>query len=341
MRRLILSIFISVLLINCCLAAETLALKPSAPKTYKIKEADTLWGIASMFLEKPWQWQQLWEKNGKIKVPERLYPGDILSLYLHNGQPRLRVSYNGVVKLSPKVRILKLERAVPTIPLSEIQPFLVGPSVVNRDELNQYPYVVAFNDTRLTSSMGQQLYARGICTSPDRGFAIFRRGKEYIDPETRKSLGYEAIEIGHAKVEKIGDPSTLQVTNSVRAIRIGDRLIKAVKDRFDPYFIPREPSEDITGSVVTVYGGLSQIGQHQVIIINRGRKDGLKSGYVLTIFRGGKEQRDPVVIRNGPFTLPKLEIARFMIFKTYRHISYALVMTATGTAHTGDKFGKS
>ena len=34
--------------------ADEIRLAPNAPEVYLVKEGDTLWGIASMFLEDPW-----------------------------------------------------------------------------------------------------------------------------------------------------------------------------------------------------------------------------------------------------------------------------------------------
>jgi hypothetical protein len=43
-----------------------------------------------------------------------------------------------------------------------------------------------------------------------------------------------------------------------------------------------------------VVDGVSQIGQHHVVVINRGAADGLAPGHVLGIFQAGQEIEDPI-----------------------------------------------
>lgn len=51
-----------------------------AAGAYIVKEGDTLWDISDEYLNDPFAWPDLWEKNRHIKDPHWIYPGD--SLYL-------------------------------------------------------------------------------------------------------------------------------------------------------------------------------------------------------------------------------------------------------------------
>ena len=35
----------------------------NAPDTHRVKEGDTLWQIAATFLENPWCWSAVWQRN--------------------------------------------------------------------------------------------------------------------------------------------------------------------------------------------------------------------------------------------------------------------------------------
>ena len=82
--------------------AEELAIKPDAPKSYTVKEGDTLWDISGLYLQQPWQWPQLWKLNPQVVNPHLIYPGDVLSLsYDNQGNPVLSVNDENVIKVSP------------------------------------------------------------------------------------------------------------------------------------------------------------------------------------------------------------------------------------------------
>jgi hypothetical protein len=47
---------------------------------YTIKKGDTLWDISSKFLNDPFLWPKLWERNPYITNPHRIYPGNPVRL---------------------------------------------------------------------------------------------------------------------------------------------------------------------------------------------------------------------------------------------------------------------
>ncbi|MDH5736654.1 MAG: LysM peptidoglycan-binding domain-containing protein [Gammaproteobacteria bacterium] len=88
MKRLLLF----TLLIFCIAqaGAESL-LRPDHPDKYVVKEGDTLWGIASIFLNDPWLWPDIWDVNPQVENPHLIYPGDIIYLRYRDGQPSIVV----------------------------------------------------------------------------------------------------------------------------------------------------------------------------------------------------------------------------------------------------------
>ena len=60
--------------------ADSILVKNTAPEVYVVKKGDTLWDISNMYLDKPWQWPQLWRTNIHITNPHLIYPGDELRL---------------------------------------------------------------------------------------------------------------------------------------------------------------------------------------------------------------------------------------------------------------------
>jgi len=120
-------------------------LRPGAPLSYVVKRGDTLWDIANHFLLDPWQWPEIWIVNGQVRNPHLIYPGDVLRLTEVDGRPRLGLDRD-LERLSPRIRELPLESAIPTIPIDAIRDFLRSPRLVTTQELETAPYLLAFVD---------------------------------------------------------------------------------------------------------------------------------------------------------------------------------------------------
>ena len=94
MRKLLIALTMSVsLLVMQSAAADVL--KTGHPTEYVVVKGDTLWDIAGRFLDKPWQWPQIWKGNPQIKNPNLIYPGDVVRLVYIDGKPYLTVNDSG------------------------------------------------------------------------------------------------------------------------------------------------------------------------------------------------------------------------------------------------------
>ena len=141
MAKSIISLIILYSWVTVAPAATTADMAEGAPERYVVVPGDTLWGIASRYLKSPWRWGELWRMNQEqIKNPHRIYPGDVIVLDKSAGEVRLRLLSTETVRLSPQVRASPLApEPVPTIPISDIEPFLSKPLVIAQNELASAP----------------------------------------------------------------------------------------------------------------------------------------------------------------------------------------------------------
>ena len=336
MLRIVLTLMLSLLSISVA-TAENLKLRPNHPTEYVVKTGDTLWGISDQFLENPWLWPQLWQRNPQINNPHLIFPGDVLALHYVNGRPVLSLEHGGIVKLSPKIRTAPLRHAIPPIPLSEIKPFLTASLILDKDELINAPYIVAYAGEHIVGGENQKMYVRGIPNDRNQSFSVFRDRGIYKDPETTEILGYSALHVGDARLQIFGKPSTFLITSSNQEVRIGDRLTPANKMHINTSFYPKKPRAKVEGFILDVIGGVTQIGQHQVVVISKGKNDGLQVGDVLAVYRTGHKIVDPVKIhKHETIQLPNERTGEIMVFRTFSRLSYALVMRATSSIHVSD-----
>ncbi len=351
-------------------AAKPVVLKPNYPEKYVVVKGDTLWDISARFLRDPWMWPRLWHFNPHIANPHLIYPGDILSIVLINGQPALQVVRDGklitvpvkdgavarvadtvppevlrsaqgypTVRLSPRIREGDLEEAIPTISINVIGPFLTRPRVVGEDELDKAPYVVEYGDDHIMAGDNFKVYVRGIKEGEAQAdYAIVRSGQVYRNPKDRGDiLGYEAVYVGDAKLTRLGDPATMEVTESSREILRGDRLIPKGDEIIQHSFMPRAPEQQVSGQIISVLDGVNMIGQYQVVVLDLGRQDDIKPGHVLAVHQKGKLAED--IVAGGKVQLPTERGGTVMIFRVFDRVSYALVMEATKTLRLHDIVG--
>ena len=324
------------LLFSANIWADSIKIKPNHPHEYTVVKGDTLWDISGKFLENPWQWPSLWGNNPQIKNPHLIYPGNTIYFSMVDGKPRLSLSKNH--SLQPKIRKSSIERAIKVIPTDAIAQFLSSPRVVSETELQLSPYVVEIVGEHLIAGTGDRIYVRSIIQPKSLGYTIYRKGETYISPETGEILGYEAKYIASTTIERSGDPATLLITKSANEIRRGDRLMGNNENNLALNFFPHPPKDNISANIISVLDGVSQIGQHNIVVLDKGLADNIKVGHILDIYHSGKTVPDPFSgVLNGTVKLPDEIAGLLMVFRTFDRVSYALVLEASQAIHLRDK----
>ncbi|GAB3110957.1 LysM peptidoglycan-binding domain-containing protein [Aestuariicella hydrocarbonica] len=326
MKKLVFAFF--ALCLSVSALADEVRLKDTHPDRYTVVKGDTLWDISETFLQNPWMWPEIWHVNPQIENPHLIYPGDDITLIYLDGKPRLTVERGKrVVKLSPKVRATPLDEAIPAIPLDAINNFLSRSRVVTSAELDAAPHVLTGAEQHLVVGEGDDLYARGDFSDGIKTYGVYRAGQRFIDPETNELLGLQALDIGTVKLEKEqGEVGTFAVTRTTEEIRIADRLLPNEERAIDSTFFPSVPVEDISGVIMAVEGGVSQVGRMDVVAINRGEREGVAIGNVMAIFKDGGVIRDRV--KGDVVKLPEEKAGLLMVFRTFEKMSFALVLEA-------------
>ena len=304
------------------------------PNEYVVQVGDTLWDIAATFLKDPWFWPEIWYINPDIENPHLIYPGDVLGLVYINGQARITNVRASTYRMSPQARITPLSEAVSSIPFESVAAFLSSGVVLEKSQADALPYLLETRGDHMIASAGNEVYVRGITNdAPSTRYNVIHVGEPLIDPDDNRMIGYHGEMIGEGSLRRTGDPSTVALTNTSKEARTGDRFLPASVD-VPLNFFPRSPSSNIDGRIISVAGGVTQIGQFQVVVMNRGSNNGLAVGDVLTVFQAGAVVKDRV--KGGKIRLPDEEAGTVMVFKTYDRISYGLVMEATDAIHILD-----
>jgi hypothetical protein len=305
------------------------------PDEYVVQDGDTLWDIAATFLKDPWYWPEVWYVNPQIDNPHLIFPGDTLALVSVGGQQRITTTSRGPsYRMSPTARSTPLSEAVTSIPYEQIDSFLSKGLVLEKGQIDRMPYIVAVRGDHMMAAAGNNIYVRGgAATQPGTRYSIVHIGDELVDPDDNKVVGFQGIYVGEGLMARGGDPATVALTDTNREALNGDRLIPETVD-IPLNFFPKAPDIQVDGRIISVVDGVSMIGQYQVVVMNRGARNGLAPGDVLTVFQRGAVVKDRV--EGGNVRLPDEEAGTLMVFKVYDRIGYGLVMEATQPIHVLD-----
>lgn len=334
-------------------SGSNIPLSADAPEEYVVKPGDTLWDISKVFLRDAWYWPEIWHVNPQVQNPHLIYPGDVLRLVYVDGQPRVTLAEraqggSGAKRLSPQVRRDPLSQAITSIPYDVIAGFMGRPTLLDKDQVRNAPYLVAMRDGHLIGAIGNEVYARGIEDAPvEARYSIIHVEEKLIDPDNNDLLGYTGIYVGSGPVATAGDPAKLVLTETNREALQGDKLFAESVD-VNVDFVPHAPSADIDAAVIAIKSH-TVIGQYQVVALNKGAKDGLEAGHVLAVYQAGDTVRDKYskggmgagtsgMAKFGKrVQLPDERAGEIMIFKAFDNMSYALVMEASREITQGDR----
>ena len=311
------------------------------PDEYVVQPGDTLWDIASTFLRDPWYWPEIWYVNPEVQNPHLIYPGDVLALVTIDGETRITAVRGSSYRLSPQARITPLTDAVTSIPYEEIAAFLSKGLVLEKDQIEGLPYIMGTRGNHLIAASGNDLYVRGgDPAAPGTRYSVVHIGEELVDPDDNRVVGFQGIYVGEGAMTRGGDPATVTLTETNREALLGDRLLPETVD-IPLNFFPKAPDSEIDGRIISVVDGVSLIGQYHVVVMNRGARDGLAPGDVLTVFQQGAVVTDRFadgsMLGGGEkVKLPDEEAGTVMVFKVYDRIAYGLVMEATSDIHVYD-----
>lgn len=335
--------------------AQNLQLVDRPPETYTVVKGDTLWGISGKYLKEPWRWPDLWRMNrDDIRNPHLIYPGDVIKLTYMNGEPQLSVSRGDTVVLEPTVRVSPLaDRAIPSIPPNDLEPYLTRPLVTDRRGLPGAAEILQGRENaRVVRGAGDIVYVLGIDEKAGDLWHIYRPAGAIVNLDGTDVLGYENKFLGTARVEKFGDLATVRIESAVEEILIGDLMLPAPRDTLVNY-VPHAPTAQIDARILRVpFGGL-ETARGGIVTLDKGTADGIEVGNVLAVYRVLRPIVDPRPSRQQTIILRYLDpttvftpreyvqaaderTGLLFVFRTFERVAFAVVLNTTEPVRPGD-----
>ena len=326
-------------------SAQSSLLRQDYPASYTVKETDTLWEIAGQFLQDPERWPEIWQPDPYLDNAEMIYPGDVLSINLVRGSPRIAIQRGGrdVESIGPQIREQTLQSAIPAIPLESIESSFTRNRIIDQSLFESAPYIVQNIGDNLAISTGDEIYARGTWPAGTTSFEVYRPSREYLDDDDEDFSGIEVEYLGFATITA-AEPDGIRrllVNSSSKEIRVGDRLLTREVQRIGATIFPTEPVTDVEGRILSILNTEAMGSQLDTVVINLGLDDRLAVGDVLAVRNedgsliDGVErnrmtfrQRMAAIFSRDRVNLPGSDIGTLLVYKTFDRFSYAVILSS-------------
>ncbi len=238
------------------------------------------------------------------------------------------------IRLQPAVRIKPVERLETAIDPGILLTALSRQDFISPEIIKGAGYILDSPDERINYGEGDTVYLK--FTSPVKDgdvFDVFRTGNPIRDPKTGKVAGVLINHLGQIEItSQAYGIARGRIVRSFEEISRGDRLKPA--RHVNTRIIPDYPAQTVSGQVLYIRNNAAEAGQHQIIGINLGLKNGMKAGTVLSVHKAGRIVHDAV--SKKVVTLPEEKIGELVVLVPQKDASIALVTKSTGPINLGD-----
>ena len=327
---------------------------------YTVVRGDTLWDICQVFFGNPEAWPGLWSiNNDEITNPHYIFPGQLLRLQAGSDlrppsliaggdtaslvAPRGGTTYTDYEAFEPKAELFaatsECEVHVPFSRRLQADVTLAAPEFISRSKIEPLGSIVKAVAGAKLLRQGHLVYMR--FENPEdvdcgRIYSLYREGGSVKHPHVKgATLGQSYTVSAEVLITDVGEEwVTGKIVQSFGEVERGelitDRIPVSGKVR------TAEIEEEVDGYVVSRGHDENMLVQkNQVVFIDRGRKDGLRSGSVMWVVRRGDGLN--IVAKASDKTLPDQVVGRLVVFSADDHVSTAVMVDQSVAVQIGDR----
>ncbi len=317
---------------HTCVASENTSeegLRLESGFYYTVEKRDTLWDISEHFYDYAWLWPDLWEKNPHIKNPHLIYPGERIRLFSrHELQALLEA---------------KGEAEIPSMPVEPayyLYPAIDSVGFIREQVESPSGVIFKFQDreTGITlTSEGSVVYIRpaeGMTLEVGDRFTVFRAFRPTGGVEERVPFGIQHEIAGVIEIADVEPEFAVgTIVHTFWPIVVNDLLMPY--EGLSPKIMLAESQEGLEGKIILSEKHQEIIGDHTVVFIDKGRKDGVRPGQSYSVYYQDRATLDPQGTRS--FLLPPVDIGEILILRAEETTATALVTMAAKPIHPGEK----
>jgi chemotaxis protein MotB len=161
-------------------------------------------------------------------------------------------------------------------------------------------------------------------------FTIYRRASKVFHPATGQYLGYLVNRLAVVQVSQVDkNLTTVQIVRAYAAVSPGDPVMKFVLPTDEGAAVDQLLASDVEGQIVEFQsnmGVMNLVAQRNIVYLDRGREDGIRSGDRMEVVRSGGN-------------LPRRVVGELKILSVEDRTATALVTKSISRILKGDHFG--
>jgi chemotaxis protein MotB len=165
--------------------------------------------------------------------------------------------------------------------------------------------------------------------TPGDLFTIYKRAYKVFHPNTGQYLGYLVNRLAVVQVTQVDkDLTTVQIVRAYAAVSPGDPVIKFVLPTDEGAAGDQRSTSDVEGRIVEFQsnmGVMNLVAQRNLVYLDRGREDGIRTGDRMDVVRSGGN-------------LPQRVVGELKILSVEDQTATALVTKSISRILKGDRF---
>jgi hypothetical protein len=194
------------------------------------------------------------------------------------------------------------------------------------------------------------IYRKDLTGENDRPSMLWHNGpQDWTIKGNVHFLGFEVMQYGTVEVTHAGNPASTLIVSADFEVNEGDFVLPLDTQPYDSVYVPHAPKAIPENMhVIAFTDALANVGRLQVVAVSFGNEDGVENGQVYSIFHTNDMVTDATDYPTGSARkffhpndarvhLPREYVGHVMIFRTFPHVSYGLIMDGIRPVHIPDR----
>ncbi|HOW52600.1 MAG TPA: LysM peptidoglycan-binding domain-containing protein [bacterium] len=335
-----------------------------APDEHEVGAGDTLWDLSEKYLKSPWYWPKIWSINPQVKNPHLIYPGDKIyfkgtgeimmppteegGLSVGEGSETSEdqetdetartgktlddkpENYKDYVKLGGKYRIDRFSQVNDTLLDVPHRGFISDEGIKTAGKI-----MAAFEQKELLATEDNcyvQFDGKKLAVGDYLEF--FRIEEKIKHPATNDVVGNRIEITGKGKIVDVNQAgiATVKIVKAYTSVERGDSVREFQEYKTNIPLVAL--SSKIEVMILTGYDPVIYFGDNYLIYLDKGLKEGLREGNMLTVHR--RQDGLNTLEKEDVLKLPLEPVGEIVIVRTEPHTSVAIITKSVLGLERGD-----